>query len=341
MEFFIRYIQQFLNDYFIKLVLNFGLWIINYFENEADEKIIVKHIKTLKNVTFKADIANKQHYELPTEFFEAHLGKYLKYSSCEWNNKLNNIDQAEVYTLKKYQKMLKLDDLENGDTILEVGNGWGSLCIRNALDYPHLNFESFSNSKTQIEYINKQIKQHNIKNLIIWKNDIEHFVKNTETTSNEKYARIVSIECIEHCINYELLFHKFSKILKKDGYCFIQILGHSKNTYIMNKDSWMGRNFFTGGVVPSMNLFEKFDNHLIVCQKHIISGIQYSKTLDSWLDNMYINKSKIMKILNKHYPKESDYLYQSWRMFYLMSSVSFSFNDGNDYCLGYFIMKKK
>ena len=58
--------------------------------------------------------------------------------------------------------MLKLDDLENGDTILEVGNGWGSLCIRNALDYPHLNFESFSNSKTQIEYINKQIKRHNI-----------------------------------------------------------------------------------------------------------------------------------------------------------------------------------
>lgn len=340
MEFFIRNIQQYLSDFVIRGFLYIGINILYIFDDPKKDNLIVDYINNLNQVTFNTKDANKQHYEVPTNFFTNHLGKNLKYSSCEWNqNKLLNINNAETFTIKKYQKYLKLDELSEGEYVLEVGNGWGSLCLNNAKDYPNLNFESFSNSQTQINYINEEIKKRNINNLKVWKMDIDTFVKNKDE-KDKKYARIVSIECIEHCLGYHLLFEKFSNILKDDGFCFFQILGHKRFSYIMSNKSWMGRNFFTGGIVPSMNLFSYFNNHLKIKDKYIISGTEYSKTLDSWLNKMYQNKEKIMKIFKMNYGDNANYYFQSWRMFYLMSSASFGYNQGNDYCVAYFTMVK-
>lgn len=340
MEFFVKNLQSYFSDYWIRQFLNYGISVLYFFDKKKDDTEVANYINNLNKVTFNTQDANKQHYEVPTDFFTSHLGVNLKYSSCEWDNVVG-INQAEKYTLNKYQSYLKLDQLSDGEYVLEVGNGWGSLCLNNAERYPNLNFESFSNSNTQIEYIKEEIRKRNIKNLKVWKQDIDMFVKNQDESMLKKYARIVSIECIEHCLGYHLLFKKFSEVLRDDGFCFFQILGHNKNSYIMDNNSWMGRNFFTGGIVPSMNLFSYFDEHLSVKEKHIISGLEYSKTLDAWLNNMYLNEKKILDIFNKKYPKQSKHIFQTWRMFYLMSSSSFGYNNGCDYCVGYFIMEKK
>jgi cyclopropane-fatty-acyl-phospholipid synthase len=301
---------------------------------------LVERIKNLENVTFETDTANKQHYEVPTDFFLSHLGQNLKYSSCEWTESTKTLKEAEEHTIQIYQNNLQLDKLEVGSNILEVGNGWGSLCLANAKKYPHLQFDSFSNSKTQIDHIKNQISKYAITNLNVWQQDIDDFVKETNI-SNKKYSRIVSIECIEHCRAYDKLFEKLSSVLLDDGFCFFQILGHSEYSYLMNDNSWMGRNFFTGGTIPSMHLFHHFNEHLLVEKLNVISGKQYAKTLDSWLHRMYDKKTEIMKTFVERYGKDANKHYEGWRMFYLMCSESFGFNDGKDWCVGYFKMKKR
>jgi len=202
-----------------------------------------------------------------------------------------------------------------------------------------LTFHSFSNSNTQIEYIQSQIDLHGIQNLKICKQDIDDFVKNTNTNNNHinnpstKYKRVVSIECIEHCRGYSLLFEKISTILSSDGYCFFHILAHTKHTMIQNKNTWMGRNFFSGGTIPRVDLFAHFNNHLQVYDTQIVNGKEYSKTLDIWLHRMYVNK-------NIHSILKTNYEYQKWRLFYLMCSESFKYNQGNDYVVAYLFMKK-
>jgi cyclopropane-fatty-acyl-phospholipid synthase len=334
------YIQYILPDFIIRFVIRNFLYYTDTNENEELEKRIVEQINQSEKTTYEVEKANEQHYEVSTDFFIHHLGNKLKYSSCEWyntdkNDNIRNIHDAEIYTIRKYQKLMKLDDLNSGDTILEIGNGWGSLCLTNAIDYPHLQFESFSNSRTQIEYIQSQIETKNIKNLKIWKQDIDYFVKSeTDQTQTNKYKRVVSIECIEHCRGYALLFEKISNIITDDGFCFFQILAHTKHTMIMSQNTWMGRNFFSGGTIPRVDLFSKFNQHLQVYDTHVVNGNQYAKTLDSWLYRMYQDKN-ILSLLHNSYD------YQKWRMFYLLCSECFGFDKGYHYVVAYIYMNKK
>jgi cyclopropane-fatty-acyl-phospholipid synthase len=346
MEFFVAHVQRYVPDWIVRFGLRYIMKLTTNDLRKKDwpqkEQRLVERINQMDDITFEADAANQQHYQVPTDFFLAHLGSKLKYSSCEWDNGIKTIESAEEYTINEYQKHMKLDELLEGDTILEIGNGWGSLCLSNAKKYPHLNFESFSNSTTQIEYIGKQIANLGLTNLKIWKQDIDEFVKTTTTDdAASKYARIVSIECIEHCRNYKQLFRKLKSILRGDGFCFFQILGHREYSYLMNNKSWMGRNFFTGGTIPSMHLFSYFTEDLIVTDRKIINGSNYSKTLDAWLNQMYEEKTSIMQTFKQSYGSDAEKMYQGWRMFYLMCSESFGYNHGTEWCVGYFTMRKR
>ena len=334
-DIFLR-IQLFLPDNCIRYLIRKLLYYYNDGTvNEDRENHIVEKMNKSYKTTYEIEKANKQHYEVPTDFFKRHLGDKLKYSSCEWDNdRINNIHDAEKYTIQKYQILMKLDELKPGDRILEIGNGWGSFCISNALSFPHLQFESFSNSITQIEYIQSQIDIKNIKNLKIWKQDIEDFVnEDTNGDTSKIYNRIVSIECLEHCRGYALLFEKLSKILKDDGFCFFQLLAHTKETMIMSPNTWLGRNFFSGGTIPRVDLFSKFNKHLKVFDSQLINGKEYSKTLNAWLKRMY-EDSYIPSILLTNIE------YQKWRLFYLLSSESFNFKEGNEYVVTYIFMNK-
>jgi cyclopropane-fatty-acyl-phospholipid synthase len=332
-DIFLR-IQTYLSDDCIRYLIRNVLHYNNVEKNEDRENHIVEKMNKSYKTTYDIEKANQQHYEVPTDFFIRHLGDKLKYSSCEWDEgRITNIHDAEKYTIQKYQTLLKLHELKSGDTILEIGNGWGSFCISNALSFPHLNFESFSNSHTQIAYIQSQIDTKKIKNLKIWKQDIDEFVNASINDANKKYTRIVSIECLEHCRGYSLLFEKMSKILTDNGFCFFQLLANTKNTTIMSSNTWMGRNFFSGGTIPRIDLFSKFNKHLKVFDSQVINGKEYSKTLDSWLHRMY-EDSYIPSIL------QTNYEYQKWRLFYLISSESFKFNEGSEYVVTYIFMNK-
>ena len=94
-------------------------------------------------VAIETDAANDQHYELPTEFFQLVLGKYLKYSCSYYKHRHQTLTDAEEDTLAIYAERAKLSD---GQRILDLGCGWGSMSLYMAKKYPNAQITAVSNS---------------------------------------------------------------------------------------------------------------------------------------------------------------------------------------------------
>ncbi|KAK0331640.1 hypothetical protein LTR94_028109, partial [Friedmanniomyces endolithicus] len=97
-----------------------------------------------------ADAANQQHYELPPEFFRLCLGARLKYSCCLYPTGAETLDQAEEMALAE---TCEHADLRDGQKILEMGCGWGSLSLWMAEAYPSSTITAVSNSRGQRRHI--------------------------------------------------------------------------------------------------------------------------------------------------------------------------------------------
>ena len=335
MDFFVEHIQGYIPTLFLKLVVRLYLYINYYFEinkNLVKNVIYVKETNCNNDVAILTETANKQHYEISTNFFKLHLGDKLKYSSCEWDN-CDSLNEAEINTLQKYQHLSKLNEFEKGE-ILEIGCGWGSLSLFNAEKFPHLNFTCFSNSESQIDFINQEIKDKKLNNLVAFKEDYNVFCSENSRCNLNKYDRIIGIETVEHCLNIESLFYWINKRLNKDGLVFIQSLVTQHNSYLLDNSTWMGRNFFSGGQMLAFQSYFHYNNDLIVKQLIPINGSNYGKTLELWLSNLENLKINIIEKYGKHH-------YEKFRMFYIQSFEAFNSHNGNNFMIGYYILEKR
>ena len=196
--------------------------------------------------------ANEQHYEVPAEYFKAVLGPRLKYSCCWFDDENTSLGEAEKKMMESYLERAKIED---GQTILDLGCGWGSLSIFLAERFPNCTIYSVSNSSDQIEHIKKTARDKNLKNLHPEVQDVNSL------SLMEKFDRVVSIEMFEHMRNYKALLQKIKHLLKPDGLLFIHIFCHKTTAYLYEESGekdWMTRNFFRGGIMPSNDIFSYF-----------------------------------------------------------------------------------
>jgi len=279
--------------------------------------------------------ANDQHYELPPSFFNLVLGKYNKYSSCYWGDGATSLDEAEASSLKITCERAELsDDMD----ILELGCGWGSLSLWMAEKYPNSRITSISNSNQQREFINRAAKLKNLNNLTIVTCDMNSF--NADT----KFDRVVSVEMFEHMQNYEQLMENISSWLKPNGKLFVHIFCHQKFAYFFStegSDNWMGRYFFTGGLMPSEDLLLKFKKNLSIEKQWRWNGRHYKNTSNAWLKNMDREKNKILPILEQVYGfNERDTWFQRWRIFFMSCAELFGYNRGYQWLIAHYLFKK-
>jgi len=225
----------------------------------------------------------------------------------------------------------------SGQTILDLGCGWGSVALFVAEKYPKSNVFALSNSATQKEYILDQAEAKGLSNLTVFTGDVSEFDRDDWTN---KFDRIISIEMFEHMKNYEKLLAKIAKWLQKDGKLFVHIFTHKTFSYHFNK-GWMAKTFFTGGTMPSHDLLLYFQNDLKLQKKWAVNGTHYSKTLEAWLERFDIRIHEIWPILEKTYGKENAAKwYVNWRMFFLICSETFSYNGGNDWNVTHYLFSK-
>jgi cyclopropane fatty-acyl-phospholipid synthase-like methyltransferase len=298
----------------------------------------VEYIKGLKerNIALNTQEANEQHYEVPTEFFKLSLGPNLKYSCCLFED-TEDLGDAELKMLDLYAKRAQIED---GMSILELGCGWGSLTLYLAKKYPNSNITGLSNSKTQKIHIMDRAQELGLTNIEIITADLN------EHQMEREFDRVVTIEMFEHMKNYNDVFEKVSKWIKPDtGRMFVHVFCHKDQPYDFRTEddnSWMAKYFFTGGTMPSQDLFLWFQENVTVCDRWDVNGTHYAKTSEAWLVLQDKNKGAIMPHFEKIYgKKEAELWFERWRIFYLAVAETFNYNNGTEWFVTHYLLKRK
>jgi cyclopropane-fatty-acyl-phospholipid synthase len=274
--------------------------------------------------------ANEQHYELPDGLFAAALGPRRKYSCCYWADGTESLADAERAALELTCERAELAD---GQRILELGCGWGSLTLFMAQRYPRASIVAVSNSRSQREHIVASAAAAGLTNVRVVTADMNEF----------EYAgsvdRIVSVEMFEHMRNYELLFQRIARWLAADGKFFMHIFVHRSTPYEFvdaGPADWLSRHFFAGGIMPSDDLPLRFQEHLALERRWRWSGMHYSRTADAWLENFDMRAAELEPILEAAYGKAAAVWRQRWRIFFMACAELFGYANGQEWFVSHY-----
>ncbi len=287
-------------------------------------------------IAIETDAANQQHYELPTRFFQYCLGKRLKYSSCLYTTGTESLDEAEEAMLAIYGERAELAD---GQQILELGCGWGSLTLWMAERYPNARITAVSNSATQRAHIEARCLAGGFANVRVLTRDV-----NQLELEPAQFDRCVSIEMFEHLRNYDSLFSRIAGWLKHDGKLFVHIFCHRSLMYpfeTQGEDNWMGRYFFTGGLMPSADTLLHFQQHLGLEERWLLPGTHYQRTANHWLANQDAHRDEVMTVLSETYGQAQAARWnQRWRMFWMSCAELFGYDDGREWLVAHYRFSK-
>ena len=270
--------------------------------------------------------ANEQHYELPAAFFAQVLGPHRKYSSCWWPEGVNTLAQAEAAALQATCERAQLVD---GQDVLELGCGWGSLSLWMARRYPKSRITAVSNSRSQRAFIEERARGEGLHNLEVVTCDFNDFA------TSERFDRVVSVEMFEHLRNWPVAFERVARWLRPGGRFFLHVFAHRDAPYLFedrDASDWMTRHFFAGGIMPSDDLPLACQDHLRVVDRWRWSGVHYQRTAAAWLANMDAQREQLMPLLVETYGSEHAQLWWNrWRLFFLSVEELFGWNGGRQW----------
>jgi cyclopropane-fatty-acyl-phospholipid synthase len=282
------------------------------------------------------ELANEQHYEVPPSFFDQVLGRHAKYSCCFWEDDSAGLDEAESAALRKTCERAGIRD---GMSVLDLGCGWGSLSLWIAHHFPLCAVTSVSNSAPQRRHIQEQARKRGVSNIEVVTADMNDFV------ASARYDRIVSVEMFEHMRNYRELFRRINGWLQPGGQFFMHIFCHRSTPYEFRDEGpsdWMGRHFFSGGIMPSDDLPMRFQDDLRLKRRYRWSGEHYERTANAWLANMDDRRSEIMPILAETYGREdAAKWFQRWRIFFMACAELFAYNGGREWFVSHYLFGRR
>jgi len=287
-------------------------------------------------IAIEVDAANTQHYEVPTEFFLEVLGPHRKYSSGYWPPGCDDLESSELAMLKLSAERAELED---GQQILELGCGWGSMTLFMAERFPNARILGVSNSATQREFILAEAARRGLPNIEIETADMNHF-----TPGERRFDRVVSIEMFEHMRNYELLLGRIASWLAPAGKLFVHIFCHRKVSYpfeAKHENDWMSRYFFSGGLMPAVDLLPQFDKDLKVEQMWQVSGQHYQRTSEAWLTRMDERRERVWPIIQRAYGEhQTRRWWVYWRVFFMSCAELFGYAGGREWLVAHYLFSR-
>ena len=253
----------------IKVIYKFSglldLPVINFLKN-----IFIKNTKSRS----KENIA--KHYDLGNEFFSLWLDKTLTYSSAIFEQKNQDLSDAQN---NKYQKLINLIKPKNGDKVLEIGCGWGGFAEYLGKKYD-IKLDCITISQKQYEYAKERIHKCGL-------NEKVNIQIKDYRDLKDKYNSIASIEMIEAVgQNYlQSYFKTIKENLASSGTAAIQAITIDDSLFdrYKNKKDFIQKYIFPGGFLPSKNSLNKHvsENGLTI-KSYDSYADHYSNTLALW-----------------------------------------------------------
>ena len=277
-----------------------------------------------------------QHYEVPTAFYQRVLGPRLKYSSCWFERGDETLAEGEEAMLRLYCERARLVD---GQEILELGCGWGSLSLWIAARYPNSRIKGVSHSRTQKEFIDAEARKRGLSNLAIITCDMNDF-----EVAAGRFDRVVSVEMFEHMKNWPRLFAAIARWLKPGGLFFLHIFTNARFAYhfvARDQTDWMSRYFFTGGMMPSDDLATRFQVDLKLLNHWQINGRHYQRTAELWLQNMDRHRDELRPLLAATYgDDQATRWWVYWRVFFMSCAELWGYRGGGEWQVSHYLMQK-
>ncbi len=266
-------------------------------------KIVKNNIKTSKkNIEF--------HYDVGNDFYKLWLDDTMTYSCGYFKSQNDSLTDAQK---NKVDHILKKLNLKEGETLLDIGCGWGELIITAAKKY-NVKAMGVTLSTQQFEKVKQRIESEGLNDLV----EVE--LTDYREIKNRKFDRIVSVGMLEHVgkDNLQEYFSTISELLNKNG---VSLLHCITNITDSGTNSWINKYIFPGGYVPSI---QELVNYMSKKNFNIIDveslRLHYGKTLECWASNFENAMSEIEKM------KDETFI-RMWRMY--LNSCAASFNCGN------------
>jgi len=294
-----------------------------WFADEMAARAVAEH----------TDAANVQHYEVPAAFFAHVLGPNRKYSSCFYREPATTLREAEE---ESWRQTVEHADLADGQSILELGCGWGSLSLWMARQFPRSGVTAVSKSNSQREYIEREAAKRGLPNLRVVTADMNVF------DANAQFDRIVSVEMFERMMNWRELMARVRAWLKPDGRFLMHIFTHRSGAYLFDRsdaEDWIAQHFFTGGVMPSHHLIRQYADLFRIEKEWRWSGTHYQRTAQDWLVNFDAHRDEIEGILREVYGDDTALWIRRWRWFFLATSGLFGYADGSEWGVSHYRMR--
>jgi cyclopropane-fatty-acyl-phospholipid synthase len=280
--------------------------------------------------------SKEQHYEVPTAFYQRVLGPRLKYSCCWFERGSESLAEGEEAMLRLCAERARLSD---GQEILELGCGWGSLSLWLAERFPHSRITGVSHSRTQKAFIDAEAQKRGFANLTIVTCDMNDF-----DIAAARFDRVVSIEMFEHMKNWPRLLANVSRWLKPGGLFFLHVFTHARFAYhfvARDQTDWMSRHFFTGGMMPSDDLVARFQDDLTLLDRWRVNGRHYQRTAELWLENMDRHRTELRPLFAATYGAgKATKWWVYWRVFFMSCTELFGFHGGEDWIVSHYLMNK-
>ena len=321
----------------IRLLSKQRLESLNLCDCEHARQGLREFIQSMDNspIALLPEKANEQHYELPQAFFGKVLGPHRKYSSAYWPEGISRLEDAEAAALEATGQRA---DLQDGQDVLELGCGWGSLTLWTAQRFPNSRILAVSNSHSQREFILQQALHRGLSNIEVMTCDMN------QLTLERRFDRVVSVEMFEHMRNWRRLFELVAHWLQPGGKFFMHIFCHRDQAYtfdIRDESDWMSRYFFSGGIMPCDSLPLYFQRDLKLTDHWRWDGRHYEKTANAWLRRMDSQADAIMPILADTYGEADARLWWTrWRIFFMACAELFGYAKGQQWWVSHYLFAK-